>query len=326
MRTCQWLLNTLTAAILVGLGACGGGGGDDEPIVPAGPTIEITVANRDTVAHATAAGVAGLSPTSIAPLSTGSSGRLMSVWLQPLSARVASALTQRERAQTAYGPYTYQCAISGTWGETDYDNDDDGLPSAGDVITIFFNNCQDAVGETANGSMTMTFTALSTAGGSADVTMAQMSYATSRHTMTFDGAMLLDYTPGTVEIGRATAKGPMKLVVSTHLPFTDTVTLHDGFVVEEQYDTLLERTTSTTNGLLESAAANGVVRVTTMAGAPIAKNDTDDYPYAGTVQVKGMNSTLQMTVLSTSNVRLDLDADGNGSFESTETVAWDWLL
>jgi len=57
-----------------------------------------------------------------------------------------------------------------------------------------------------------------------------------------------------------------------------------------------------------------------MAGAPITKNDTDDYPYAGTVQVKGMNSTLQMTVLSTSNVRLDLDADGNGSFESTETV------
>jgi nitrogen fixation protein FixH len=118
----------------------------------------------------------------------------------------------------------------------------------------------------------------------------------------------------------------MKLVVSTHLPFTDTVTLHDGFVVEEQYDTSLDRSTSTTNGLLESAAANGVVRVTTVAGAPITKNDTDDYPYAGTVQVKGINSTLQMTVLSTSNVRLDLDADGNGSFESTETVAWDWLL
>jgi hypothetical protein len=33
-----------------------------------------------------------------------------------------------------------------------------------------------------------------------------------------------------------------------------------------------------------------------------------------------------MTILSTSNVRLDLDADDNGSFESTETVAWDWLL
>jgi len=31
-------------------------------------------------------------------------------------------------------------------------------------------------------------------------------------------------------------------------------------------------------------------------------------------------------VLSANDVRLDLDADSNGSFESTSTVTWDWLL
>ena len=49
MRTRRWLLNTVTAAILVTLGACGGGGGDD---TPAGPTIDISAVNRDSVAHA----------------------------------------------------------------------------------------------------------------------------------------------------------------------------------------------------------------------------------------------------------------------------------
>jgi hypothetical protein len=83
---------------------------------------------------------------------------------------------------------------------------------------------------------------------------------------------------------------------------------------------------STFDGLLESRGAAGVVHVATATNAPIRQYAADNYPYTGTVQVKGVNSTLQMTILSTSNVRLDLDADGNGSFESTETVAWDWLL
>ena len=39
MRTRRWLLNTMTAAILARVGACGGGGGDEAD--PAGPTIEI---------------------------------------------------------------------------------------------------------------------------------------------------------------------------------------------------------------------------------------------------------------------------------------------
>ena len=66
--------------------------------------------------------------------------------------------------------------------------------------------------------------------------------------------------------------------------------------------------------------------MTTPSNTPIRQFDTSDYPYTGVLQVKGENSTLQMTVLSADQVQLDLDADDNGSFESTETVAWDWLL
>ena len=57
-----------------------------------------------------------------------------------------------------------------------------------------------------------------------------------------------------------------------------------------------------------------------------SKLDADACPSAGSIQVKGRNSTLLATALSAALVRLDLDADGNGSFEATETVSWDWLL
>jgi hypothetical protein len=33
-----------------------------------------------------------------------------------------------------------------------------------------------------------------------------------------------------------------------------------------------------------------------------------------------------MTAASTSSVQLELDADGNGTPESSTTVAWDWLF
>jgi hypothetical protein len=117
--------------------------------------------------------------------------------------------------------------------------------------------------------------------------------------------------------------------------FTDTVTLKNGFVSEATYEALAApppgsatpgRTLSTVTGSLESTVAGGVVEVSTDAGAPITTYDADSYPRSGVVQVRGINSRLLLTGLSTDAVRLDLDANGDGSFESSEVKAWDWLL
>jgi hypothetical protein len=69
-----------------------------------------------------------------------------------------------------------------------------------------------------------------------------------------------------------------------------------------------------------------VVEVATVSGASLIKYDAEAYPQSGVVQVKGKNSTLLITALSANDVKLDLDADNNGSFESTSTVTRDWLL
>jgi hypothetical protein len=102
--------------------------------------------------------------------------------------------------------------------------------------------------------------------------------------------------------------------------------MQDGFVVDDTHDGVLARTVSTFTGSLKSAAAGGLVDVTTLGDSPITKYDADVYPRAGTLQVKGKTGTLKMMALSTDQVRLTLDENDDGVAESTETVAWDWLL
>jgi hypothetical protein len=317
MKTRQWLLNAVTAAILVTLGACGGGGGDPPPTL-----IAITAANRDTLAHATVAGVWGLTLGVTAPLASGSpvSGRSMAAWLQTQRQRAASAV-QRERPMALIGPIVEPCQFSGTMTVTWNDADNNATLSAGDVLTSVASNCQNVAGETTNG--TMVITVLSEA--ALRVAMTQLSFDTPRHAITLDGAVRLeDVSTDTVQ---TTTEGDVTVAVTLkHLApaFIDTVTLQDGFVARETYGS--GETVSTVNGLLRSRVANGRVQLTTPTTAPIRQFDANDYPHSGALQIAGLNSTLQMTVLSANDVRLDLDADNNGSFESTSTVTWDWLL
>lgn len=327
MKNRRWLLNTMTAAILAMLGACGGGGDGDGG---GGPTIDITATNRDVIAHATVAGMVALNPLAMAPIGAGSSAStgLMSAWPTQLNARLAKAWPQREAPQAVYGPTEVPCDISGSMTVT-YDDRDPPNLSVGDSITSVFHACVDVAGETMNGTETMRFTQGSESSFSAQITMTDYSYSSAKHSVTFNGRAVLDFAQQSASLftARATADGPVTVALSlAHLAYVDTVTLLDGFVVDDTLDTSIGRTLSTGGGLLQSANAGGIVEMTTMADAPITKYAVDAYPRAGVVRVEGKDSTLQMTVLSADQVQLDLDADGNGSFESTETVAWDWLL
>jgi hypothetical protein len=318
MRTRRWLLNAVTAAILVTLGACGGGG-DDGPL---GPTVDISTVNRDSVAHAVVAGVWGLTLGVTAPLATGSpgSGRSMAAWLQTQSRRAAIAV-QRERPLAVVGPYEQQCQVSGTTTVTWNDADNNAALTIGDVLTTVANNCQQVAGETTNG--TMVIEVLSET--AARIAMTQLAFDTPRHAITLTGSVRLqDASTDTVQ---TTTEGAVTVAVTLkHLTpaFVDTVTLQDSFVARETYGN--GEIVSSMNGLLDSTAAGGIVQLTTPTNAPIRQSDASDYPYAGALQITGQKGMLQMTVLSANDVRLDLDADSNGSFESTSTVTWDWLL
>jgi len=349
MRNNRLARSAVQCAIVVALGAalvaCGGGGGDS-PAPSVGANIDLTTANRDRVGHSIAAGVVALSPTLTIPLSANGaaadrkwaqaagpvessawSGRLPVLLRQLLRVSSARAANQMARPLGVAGPVVYACAIAGTMSLTVDDRDDDGGLNGGDVVTTVYSNCQDTTFETLNGTVTTAITALGPTSMSARLTMSQFSDAAARHALTLDGSMWVDDSQpsGALEVTRLTADGPVVASVTTHL-FTDTVTLQNGFSEEATYDAAAGLSTSTVNGSLRSAAAGGIVEISTPANSPLTKYDAEDYPRSGEVRVLGKRGTLWLTVLSTEWVQLDLDADDNGTAESSEVVSWDWLL
>lgn len=337
----RWAVPGAVALALAGCGGGGGGGGTPPP-----QSLVIDAANSDTVAHATTAGILAMSPVQTLPLSSlGASGRATASglagphragWLGRVvalawpsgPAQALAAGATRMRPLSVSGPFEEPCAVSGTVSVTYDDRDNDTLPSPGDVLTMAFNDCKDSPDETVDGVVAATYTEIGSTSLRAQMKMTHLSDSTSRHGTRINGTAQLAYEmlSATRDTTRLTADGPIAVAVSTHLPYTDSVTLHSGFVAELGYDAVAGRSTLSVAGILDSATAGGSVEVATRAGAPIVQDDSDDYPSSGVVQVRGRTGTLVMTAASTSTVRLELDADDNGVPESSTVVSWDWLF
>lgn len=342
----------LRVALLVAplaLAACGGGGGDSPPASSA-VNIDISAANRDNLAHASAAAVLTSSPSSAVPLASSAQGgpaqglAAGGAWPQ----RLRSALLQgtgagptREQALAISATQIAPCAVSGTVTLSFEDRDGNNAVSAGDVLTMAFNQCVDTAGTSVNGSASATYTQVITTptpAVKARMALTQMSTVTANHALTLHGVMLLDYAQPSalLETTRLTAEGLVTVSFNTHLPHSDTVTLQSGYTQFDSYDPtalppgggVAGRTSTTLQGRLQSVQAGGIVEVATAANAPLVSYDADSlgYPREGVLQVKGVHGTLRMSALSASTVQLELDADDNGTYETAGPVGWDWLL
>jgi hypothetical protein len=350
----QWGVMAALAGTLAG---CGGGGGDAPPPPP---TLVLALANRDTVSHATAAGIMSFASTSSIPLAASSSvadrkslqaagfltpsattSRWVGLMLQSARASAASSTTGRAHPLAVIGPVidSSSCPFGGTTSTTLDDRDNSASLSVGDFATVVFNSCVVALGETLSGTATLAITGGSATSLTAGLTFTAFSDVTAQHSLTLNGSLLFSVsTPSsTVANFRTTANGPVVANVTTHLPFSDTVTLQSGFVTDENYDSSVPpptgatgttpgRTITTVQGRMASAAAGGTFDVSTLPGASLTKYSAEDYPRSGAIRVKGNTGTLTLTALSASSVRLDLDTNDDGTPESSVTQSWDWLL
>jgi hypothetical protein len=343
----RFALSRLSLAALVAMSGalgtlvgCGGDGddGDDTPLV----TLDLTAANSDTVAHATAAGFMAFGSTVMMPLGAGddratalaSTGS--TAWLPP---RVLSGLLQAMGGATRTGVArplavvdlgTTPCAVAGNSSMSFEDADNDAMLDVGEVFTFVFNNCQDNAASVTNGSMSGTVTRLNDNGTAFDagITLASLAQTAvdGSHSLTLNGDVRLGYRAlsETVEQMTLSANGPVTAVVHTHLPFDDMVTLQPGFVQDSTHDYSVGRSTSTLTGVMESAQAGGSFAVSTLT--PIELYDTDSYPRIGVVQMLGRTGIMSLQVLSTQQVQVDLDTNGDGNLESSTPRSWDWLF
>ena len=114
--------------------------------------------------------------------------------------------------------------------------------------------------------------------------------------------------------------------------FSDTITLRAGYTIDSAYDsavlppggTVAGLTSTTASGQVASASAAGYVTVRTLQ--PMLQYDVDANPRSGQFEAVGKTGSLQATVLSTTQVQIDLDADGNGVFDASKVVLWSDLF
>lgn len=311
-------------AVLSSLAACGGGGSDPGYTPPA--PVAVTAANQDAVSRGAAASVQGSFVSSI-PLAGGGSGVLSASRAHAMAAPVARAIgTSAARKQPLE---TLPCAISGDLTLTADDRDRSGTASPGDVVVAVFSSCQDAAGESLSGTMSITLTAVTVSPRlefTANASVGNLRLTAPNLSATYNGGLTLAYAQPSATVERTTVSIDDHLTVSVaSTSYTDAITLMAGHQIVSTYDSIAGLTTSTATGRAASAAAGGSFAIATLQ--PVLQYDVDGgWPRSGQLRATGSSGTITLTAIGGGQVRLDLDANNDGSIDQTKTVAWDWLF
>jgi hypothetical protein len=331
----SWLWTLLLATALAACG--GGGGGDDDSDGPPG-SIDISTANREPVTRAVMVTVQGGGiGGSLGIAGSGSPSALAAPGLRRalLAGVRAASLGTRESRAGVIGPERVDCAVSGFATVTLDDADNDGQPSVGDVLSVAFSACSDIAGESINGNMAATYTQIvaSPLTVGASVSVSNLAATEGGYRAELAGAFAFTVREASASLATLNIVVTNALALRATTPvYTDTVTMQDGYTIAVTEDLAAVppgggtpgRTTTSVSGKVASATAGGTVQVNTVT--PFVQYTDDDYPRAGAVGALGKNGSLQATVLSATEVRIEIDSDGNSSIDATVTLPWTDLL
>jgi hypothetical protein len=299
----------LAITMLAVLSACGGGGGDGPP-APA--LIDLTVANRDTVAHASATGLLAMDVP-------------WALVLHPLLAKFGGVSGLRDRPMAVITDPPYACDYGGQFMLSMDDLNNNGAWDPGEVISVTYSDCNMTGSDILRGEAQMTLLGNTSTSLNVKVSMPQQLSDTStesppRHSLTLKGAINVDMLRPIGSRIVATASGPVTATIRTH-EFSDTVTLQSGFVEERTLDT--NPTAATLRGTFQSGDLGGGVLVNT--DSPLTTLSAGQYPSAGTLRITGNKGVMLMKPQS-AGVTVELDYNDDGMVESTSTPTWDWML
>lgn len=317
------------ACMLALLGACGG---SDDPKSSAGNgPVAISSANQSDVARASVNG--GLSVALVqnaAGSSTVAPGSMLAAD-RVLQHVLGEAMTRRKGIASASAhpagttSSVQACAVSGTIATTWNDHDGDTLLSNGDVLTADFAQCHQSSTLSFNGTLVITLTGTPSAMAfKADAVFQNVTVVHGGVSSTLKGTVSLDEVD-TDTISSTTftvGSGGLEETVSSP-SYTDAIVFNAGTVVSSSY--LAGTSSLTLNGSFSAQSIGGSVTISTPQ--PLYQRTGDAFPSSGQVLIAGAGgSKLLASVLDSSQVQLQVDANGDGTYDSTTTVAWSALL
>ena len=329
---------TLSAIALCSLAACGGGGGGGSNDAGNPPAQVPAASDQLTLTSSNYATGVQEVLSADAKLQSGGGSVTSVLGVDATAAttpmqHVRAVLPQldgwlRAAAGTAVGitrTATQSCGISGTLNATVNDNNNSGQLDTGDSAVLEFKNCNDGAG-TTSGTLTMAVNSLT---GSLTSTV---------FTADFTGTFGNLTTVATAET--LTMDGPTRIVLDSALTGTKSRLTSDSFKMSgtlagtnysrlfTKFDSMHTRTatsggysdTISITGSLNSTNLNSqTVQVTTVA--PLVS--TSAGLVSGELQVTGAaNSKARLTADGANKALIELDANGDGTFEAKTTAAW----
>ena len=223
--------------------------------------------------------------------------------------------------QVAVGPTTEPCVISGTVILSgNVANPPDLGP--GDTLNASFTDCDDGDSLILNGGLKLQITSISgdVIAGSfrvvADTTFTNLGVTEGSDTGTLNGtaSLTFDALDPSKEITR---------IVADSLRFTsggDVFQLTDYDLSAEVLLGPNQYSLHVTGLLQDTSAFAGTVQIDTLTAVT---GDVGSYPSAGLVRVTGASAgTVDVEALNPIQVRLHIDADGNGMVDEVRDLTW----
>ncbi len=335
-------------AALAMLAACGGGGGGGTTGTPAAATLAITPANQATVARAALGGGLAVAQTqanaagnrvtaqsvAAAPAVASSMTGIQALRSVMRDAAAAMVPSRRTAASTTMRPaaansQTSLCSGGGSFTTTVSDTDNNGVLSAGDALSITFSQCQSPAGDITNGTLAFSLDSVRVATASeldfsGSVSFQQMSVTIATTTTNIDGSVSVALFDTSAETKLTMTTGATGFGISITSPsFSDAVYYDAGMRIVTD-DTATQQTSSF-DGSFSIDSLNGRVVVSTLQ--TVVQPVGSAFPSAGQILVSGTGgSQLRLTVEDSTQVFVELDANGDGNFEATTTYPWGTLV
>ncbi len=302
------------------LTACGGGGGGGPSPSPNSGPGDINAPSSVTETNAArAASIA----VGAAELGAGSFGM----------ATMATSGPGMQTTSVAKATQTFDlpCTTPGAGGNGSLsmvfnDADNTGEASAGDTVTLTFNQCRfPGDVETTNGTINFGLTQVSGDPGPGS------AYAMAG-SMTFTNLSIISSVPG--ESGSMNGQLSFNAVSTDGVVETGKATLSDltvtldggetarfsNFVVDFNNNHATNTSTASQNGVV---VVSGVGALTVAQQEPWVSLMEADYPMSGSVKITATDNTnVVVTALGGAMVKLDIDTDGNGTVDRSITDTW----
>lgn len=352
MSTSRTRITAIAVAVLAagcGGGGDSGGGGGDYVGPPPATYVLITAANQDIVARAS---LASIVPFLNVPIMSTASASAARGGLAPLAMRALDASSTRSAAPSAgmartlsQLQATYPCRVSGTWTLAWDDRDNNGAMSAGDSIWTTYSKCDDGYGSVVDGGMNMSIASYMATATTEDFTgaMAFQALTTVDATGTYwmNGGVAFQISAKMDANGdelfgsyTVTTSGLSVGTQSTVGGLSDTFTYRAGYTASDRdFSSRVAGVAS-----WEVITASGSFGTQTLGGDLVLATPTpfkgvftdatgDIFPVEGVMTATGLNSTrVGLSATGTVQVRMDLCDDGDGAWEASKMVDWDWLM